>query len=187
MKKIMILLALMVFGLSSVTSQTTFKKGDVEFAAGIGLFPTFAKDEVTTVAPPVSARVNIRLLPNFSLGAYAAYSASEARAAMPGGAFRDIENQFCLFGLRAVAHANRIDNWDIYGGAMLGYNMPRVSGSIGKEKSEIEGPSFSRPAENTFTYSAFVGASYYPLKNAGLFAEVGYGVSIFSIGVSVKL
>ena len=188
MKRIMILTAALVFGLSSLSAQTIFKKGDIEFATGIGLFSTFAKDESTTVVPPVSARLGIRLAPNFSLGAYAAYSSSEAhQTGLPGGAIRDVSNEFYLFGLRAAAHTNRLDNWDIYGGAMLGYNVPKVDNTITKEKSEIEGPTFSRPAENKFTYSAFIGASYYPIKNIGLFAEVGYGISIFNMGFSVKL
>ncbi|MCB0582553.1 MAG: outer membrane beta-barrel protein [Phaeodactylibacter sp.] len=188
MRRMMILSALLAFACSGLNAQTTFKKGDVELAAGIGVFPTFAKDDATTVVPPVSARLDVRLAPNFSLGAYAAFSSSEARrVGLTEGTIRDISNKFTLIGLRAAAHANRMDNWDIYGGAMLGYNIPRVSDSITKEKSEIEGPTFSRPAQNEFTYSAFVGASYYPVKNIGLFAEVGYGISIFNLGVSAKL
>ena len=188
MRKIMILLAALVIGLSTVSAQTTFKKGDIEFATGIGLLPTFAKDNATTVVPPVSARLNIRLASNFSLGAYAAFSSSEAhQVGLPGGAIRDVSNEFYLFGLRGAVHANRMDNWDIYGGAMLGYNVPKVDDNITKEKSDVDGPTYSRPAGNEFTYSAFVGASYYPIKNIGLFAEVGYGISILNMGVSVKL
>ena len=186
MKRLMILMAVLVLALSITNAQTTFKKGDIELAAGIGLFPTFAKDNATTTIPP--ARFNLRLAPNFSLGAYAAYSSSEAhQVGLPGGAVRDVSNEFYVLGLRAAAHTNRMDNWDIYGGAMLGYNIPKVDETITKEKSDIDGPTFSRPAENKVTYSAFVGASYYPMKNIGLFAEVGYGISIFNMGVSLKL
>lgn len=188
MKKFVILTAAFVFSLSSLSAQTIFKTGDVELATGIGLFSTFAKDESTTIVPPVSARLGIRLAPNFSLGAYVAYSSSEAhQVGLPGDAIRDVSNESYLFGLRAAAHTIRMDNWDIYGGAMLGYNVPKIDNTITKEKSEIEGPTFSRPAENTFTYSAFVGATYYPVRNIGLFAEVGYGISIFNMGLSVKL
>lgn len=188
MKRMMILTVLLVLSFSSANAQTIFKKGDIEFAAGMGIFPTFAKDDAAIVVPPLSARLHIRALPNFSLGAYAAYSSSEAhQVGLPGGAVRDVDNEFYLFGLRAAAHTNRLDNWDIYGGAMLGYNVPKVNNTLTKEKSEIEGPVFSRPAENEFTYSAFVGATYFPVKNLGLFAEVGYGISILNLGVSVKL
>jgi hypothetical protein len=183
----MILLALLVYGLSATNAQTTFKKGDIELAAGMGLFPTFAKDGATLLVPPVSARLSIRLASNFSLGAYAAYSSSEAHRLLPGEAVRNISNEFYILGLRAAAHTNQMDNWDIYGGAMLGYNIPRISDDIVKEKSDVDGPTYSRPAENKLTYSAFVGASYYPVKNIGLFAEVGYGISIFNMGLTVKL
>ena len=188
MKRLTIITALLVFVLTTANAQTTFVGGDIEFAAGIGLLPTFVKDDATTIVPPVSARLGVRLAPNFSLGAYAAYSSSESlQRELPDGAIEDLSNEFFMVGLRAAAHASRIENWDIYGGAMIGYNMPNVSSEKVSEKSNSDGPSFSRPAENEFTYSAFVGASYYPVKNLGVFAEIGYGISLLNMGVSLKI
>lgn len=189
MKNVAILTGLLVFCLTSAISQTTFKKGDIELATGIGIFSTFAKDNPNTIVPPVSARIGVRLASNFSLGGYAAYSSSQAsQLALPNGNFKDVDNEFLILGLRAAAHTNRMDNWDIYGGAMLGYNIPKVQETVTEVKSVgDDAPSFSRPAENKVTYSAFVGGSYYPVKNLGVFAEVGYGISIFNLGVSLKL
>lgn len=189
MKNLLILTGLLVFSFTNLISQTTFKKGDIELATGIGLFSTFAKDNPNTLVPPVSARVAVRLATNFSLGGYAAYSSAQSKQiALPDGNFKDVDNEFFIVGLRAAAHTNRIDNWDIYGGAMLGYNIPKVKEVLTEEKSVgDDAPTFSRPAENKVTYSAFVGGSYYPIKNLGVFAEVGYGISIFNLGVSLKL
>ncbi|MCB0568769.1 MAG: outer membrane beta-barrel protein [Phaeodactylibacter sp.] len=189
MKNVVILTSLLVFCFSSVISQTTFKKGDIELATGIGIFSTFAKDNPNTIVPPVSARIGVRLASNFSLGGYAAYSSSQSnQIALPDGNFKDVDNEFLILGLRAAAHANRMENWDIYGGAMLGYNIPKVQQTVTDSKSVgDDAPTFSSPAQNKFTYSAFVGGSYYPIKNLGVFAEVGYGISIFNMGVSLKL
>jgi hypothetical protein len=189
MKNLLILATLLVFSLTNTTAQTIFKKGDVEFASGIGLLSTFAKDDAQMMMPPLSARLGLRLASNFSLSGYAAYSAYKAKnIALPNGSFKDVESEMFIAGLRAAVHANRMENWDIYGGAMLGYNMPTVRQTISDEKTAGgDGPTFSRPAENKMTYSAFVGASYFPIKNLGMFAELGYGISLFNMGIQWKL
>jgi hypothetical protein len=188
MKNLFIIVTLFLFGFTS-SAQISFNKGDIEFATGIGIFSTFAKDNATTVVPPVSARLGVRLAPNFSLAAYAAYSEAEVIGQeQPDGSIIDLKNEFTQVGLRAAVHGSPNDKLDFYGGAMLGYNMPNVTEfSDGQVKSKSDDvPSFSRPAENNFTYSAFIGAAYYPFKRAGLFAEVGYGVSILSTGFTFK-
>lgn len=190
MKKILIFTALTFISMSTAFSQTTFKTGDIEFATGIGIFSTFAKDNATTVVPPLSARLGVRLSPKFSMAAYAAYSVSEINnEILADGSIRDLENEFLMLGLRAAAHANPRPNLDVYGGAVIGYNIPTVTENIdGAPKSAGDDvPSFRRPAENEFTYSAFVGAAYYPKERLGVFAEVGYGISILSAGVTFKI
>lgn len=186
----LLIFTILTLGFSvSLSAQTTFNAGDIEFASGIGIFGTFAKDGANTIVPPVSARLGVRVSPNFSLAAYAAYSVSEANGIVQAdGSIKDVENKYTILGLRAAAHNNPRENLDVYGGAMLGYNIPDVNETVnGAPKSdETDGPSFSRPAENEFTYSAFVGAAYYPVKNLGIFAEVGYGISILSTGVTLK-
>ena len=189
MRNFIILTALFVMGMTTTQAQVSFKKGTVEFATGIGVFSTFAKDGATTVIPPVSARLGVRLSPNFSLSAYAARSVSQLNnEELPDGSIRDLENEYTILGLRAAAHASPGEKVDFYGGAMLGYNIPNIDESINNQpKSDGDDvPSFSRPAENEFTYSAFIGAAYYPLQRVGLFAEVGYGISILSTGLTLK-
>lgn len=191
MKKLILFASLLTLCLAQTQAQTTtFKKGDIEFASGIGLLPTFAKDNAQTITPPLSARLGLRVASNFSLSGYAAYSAYEAsNIALPNGSFKDIESETFIAGLRAAVHANRMENWDIYGGAMFGYHMPTVRQTVGDEKTAggSAAPTFSRPAENSLIYSAFVGASYFPVKNVGVFAELGFGISVFNMGVHWKL
>lgn len=188
MKKIALLSCIFMLFLTAAQSQVKFQAGDIEFSTGIGLFPTYAKDKAQSLVPPISARLDIRLGNKFTLGAYAAYSAYERlQISLPDGSIQDLSSKTTILGLRAAAHHSPLDNWDVYGGAMLGYNMPEVEKTITEEKILNEdGPSFSRPAENTFTYSAFLGAAYYPTKKLGLFAEVGYGISIFTTGMSFR-
>jgi len=190
MKSITFVLLLTVCSFFTAQAQAGFKAGDVEIAAGMGVFSTYFKDGAQTVVPPLSARLQVRLVPNFSLGAFAAYSSSEVKQRpLPDGTFQDISNETLLVGLRAAAHSHRLGNWDVYGGLTLGYAMPDIQESInGLPKSvEPEGPSFRRSSKNTVLYSAFVGATYYPLERIGVFGEVGYGISILSFGLSARL
>jgi len=190
-----ILLSLAIAAISLTTGQAQFtkiEKGDIDLAAGIGLLPTFVADRGTTIVPPASVRIDYRLSKKFSLGAYAAFSSTESNViTQPNGSVERFETDYTIVGLRAAVHGNPRDNWDVYGGFMLGYNMPSVNHIIITPASDVKGaenqPSFTRPAKNQVTYSGFIGAAYYFKKNLGVFAELGYGISLLNAGVQIKL
>lgn len=192
MKQIVILLTLCMLGLSTLNAQT-IKRGDVDFAAGLGLVPTFAADGAKATVLPVSLRSSFRLADNFSLGAYAAFSSSELEQInLPDGRSNFVQNDTYILGLRAAAHTYRYEKWDLYGGFLVGYNISDVEQSaygpaVDDEKTEFQGPTFSRPAENQFTFSGFIGASYFPGQRVGVFSEVGFGISLVNLGVQFKL
>lgn len=191
MKNLTVICALVLASMTTLSAQLSFKPGDIELAAGIGLISTYAKDGANTIAPPVSIRMNARLSPNFSLGAYAAYASFERNGRiLPTGAVQDISNESFQVGIRAAAHSQLGEKFDVYGGGMLGYDMATVDESInGQPKSKGDEPSFIRPEDdnNSLIYSAFIGASFYPKSNLGFFGEVGYGNSILNVGVSFRL
>ena len=190
MKKLSFIFAFLACSLSATVAQSTFKPGDLEFATGIGLLSVNAKEGATNIVPPVSARLQVRLSPNFSVGAFAAYTSAEVNdRLLPDGSLQSISNETLQLGLRSAAHVTSVEKWDFYGGVSLGYNMPTVEETIDSQpkKVEEEGPSFRRPAENNFLYSAFIGSTFYPTKHLGVFGEVGYGVSIVTVGISAKL
>ena len=193
MYKILLPIAIVAISLTSIQAQfTKIKKGDIDVAAGIGLVPTFAADRGNTIIPPASVRVDYRVSKQFSLGAYAAFSSTESNIiTQPNGSVERFETDYTIVGLRAAAHGNPRDNWDVYGGFLIGYNMPSVNHIIITPASDVKSPedqpSFTRPAKNQMTYSGFVGATYYIKKNIGVFAELGYGISLLNAGVQIKL
>ena len=94
-------------------------------------------------------------------------------------------------GIRGAIHALRAERFDVYGGFMLGYNMPntevtQVAQPKGVTPNGLR-PSFSREATNQMIYSGFIGASYLPGRNIGVFGEIGYGISLFNAGLHWKL
>lgn len=191
MKNLTLICALALTSLTTLSAQLSFKPGDIELAAGIGVLSTYAKDKTATIAPPVSLRMNARLSSNFSVGAYAAYASFERNGnVLPTGAVQEVSNTAFQVGLRAAAHGQLGDKFDVYGGGVLGYDMVTIEESIdGQPKVKGDEPSFIRPQDdnNALIYSAFIGASYYPRSNLGFFGEVGYGNSLLNVGLTFRL
>lgn len=78
-----------------------------------------------------------------------------------------------IIGARGAYHYTIIDNkFDVYGGLVLGYAIYASRHSVSQS--------------NKLAYDTFVGARYMFSENFGAFAEVGYGIVLTSIGVSLK-
>lgn len=96
-----------------------------------------------------------------------------------------------VIGLRGAIHLNELlesDQFDVYGGLMLGYNI----GSY-KDKSTrtYHGVTTDWSDDyhyklNFVTWSTFVGGRYYISDHIGAYLEVGYGVSYLNLGLTAK-
>lgn len=194
MKKIFLFLAVSISLATGLSAQAFLKKGSVDFAAGVGLVPAYVADGAQVNVLPLNVRLGLRVSENFSMSAFAAYSASEKnRVVRPDESVDHVSNEQVVLGVRSAVHALRGEKFDIYGGLMLGYNMPTT------EITNIEGPktgnplpngltpSFSREATNSLVYSGFVGAAYRPGSNMAVFTEIGYGISLLNVGLQWKL
>ena len=192
MKKSFLTIAALILVAVSMNAQVLYKKGSVDFAAGVGLVPTNMVDGASYNVLPVSARLGFRVSPNFSLSAFAAYSASEKlNVVRPDESIDNISNKEVSVGLRGALHAIRAERFDVYGGLMLGYHMPNTEITNVSDPKDTNPtglkPSFSREATNQMIYSGFVGAAYFPGRNVGVFGEIGYGMSLFNTGIQWKL
>jgi len=194
MKKAILSFAIIAFVAASLQAQVVFKKGFVDLAVGVGLVPTYVADGAHINMLPVNMRLGLRLSDNFSMSAFAAYSASEKNNVIrPDDSIDNIRNQEVTLGLRGAVHALRSERFDVYGGFMLGYNMPNTEvtqvaapKSGGPLPNGLQ-PSFTREPSNKMLYNGFVGVSYLTGRNLGLFGELGYGISLFNVGMQWKL
>lgn len=192
MKKILPFILAGVIGMIGAQAQVLFKKGSVDAAAGVGLIPNYIADNVQVNTLPVNFRVGYRVSNQMSLSAFAAYSAYEkSNVVRPDESIDHISSRELTVGIRSAVHALRAERFDVYGGLMLGYQMPNTEiTQAAKPKGGNTGgvqPSFSRPAQNHLLYSGFIGASYLPSRNMGIFGEIGYGISLFNVGLQWKL
>ncbi len=209
LKKLLILLPVLFFATAVLTAQTStkeedkkerpavkFRKGDVEFKVGVGVFSTFINEDSKTLTQPVQATLSYRVNPIFSLDAYAGYSSTlgVVKTYRNGSSYQS-QNDFLLLGLRASAHMIRIKNVDVYGGMMLSYNKPFVTTTTLTEPAthgasddlDINPTPFNPEGpKSNITIGGYVGGSYYFAKNINVFGEIGYGVSLATVGLGYK-
>ena len=89
---------------------------------------------------------------------------------------------YVVVGVRGAYHYNgfEIPELDVYGGAMLGYNIVSYS-------ADGAGAGLKNSYGSGLGLSGFVGGRWFFNHNVGVYAELGYGVSVLSAGVTFKL
>ncbi len=157
-----------------------------DISAGIGLFPTFLKDEGRMIVPPLSLTADYRVAPNFSVGLFLGYSSTESNQAQiddeEAVLFR---NRFSSVGLRLAAHTTGFENWDIYGGLTFGY----MHSNIDAEQAMLEKMALQkgiRPSSGKLVMTGFLGSRVKVSRRVGIFAELGFGVSLVQTGISYR-
>jgi hypothetical protein len=149
--------------------------------AGIGLLPTFLKDQATAVCPPLSIELNYRLTPRFSLGLLAGGSLSTVTLEHHSGSSLKLRNKFQMIALRGAVHTQRWEKWKPYGGISLAYQYNKVDEM--KTQKVTTSPIYYAPRKSGFFYGAFVGTCYQPVPQVEIFGELGFGLSILTMGV----
>ncbi|MFT5166391.1 MAG: hypothetical protein ACI8P3_001622 [Saprospiraceae bacterium] len=165
-----------------------FRKGDLTYNIGIGLMPSFRGKNLKNPVPPISIVFNYRPVNNVTTGFYLGYSLTESTLTKENGSrapsVKKIRNSFYILGLRAEGHYIR-GRADFYGGAMLAYNFSDIGTNLsGKDdfQTNIRVENYA----DVVTWSGHVGVKYLISKHIGFFTEIGYGVSLITIGTTFK-
>ena len=167
--------------------QTMNAQGRYDINFGVGALPTFAKDKGTTKLLPLVMNVHYKINPKFSLGVFAGHSVTETnREFINDGQLTQWKNRFSTFGIRAAAHTDKLYKWDIYGGMTLSYNFSNIEVIEGNMDILADHMGI-KPRSGKFSASAFLGSRYEITKHLGIFGELGFGISILTMGVSCRL
>ncbi len=168
---------LLAFGLSTAHAQ--FEKGQIDVNLGVGLLPTYLGSGFTSTLPPIGLSVDYGVTDNISIGGFASYSA--AKYDFSGfGSNSEWKYTYVIVGARGAYHFEMSnEKFDPYAGALLGYNVASVT----TEDDNIDTSSVSAGG---FAYSVFLGARYRFTEKIGVFAELGYGISVLQLGLNVK-
>lgn len=158
-------------------------KGDMIINVGIGLLGNKVYDKLTMPLIPVSFEYIIidNLFEGKGAlggGGYFGYSASKVNFSYD----RTDKSLKYIIGARGYIHYALIEKLDTYGGVLLGYknNVTKVDNSEYPEYN-------SKSIDGAPVVTLFAGCRYFFTDKIAGMAELSWGISVLTIGVSVKL
>jgi hypothetical protein len=178
MKKLLLLFVAVVFSLTQMVAQeSTFVKGDKVINAGIGIGSAYYSSYYTSHMPALSASFEIGVkdgvIDKGSIGVGGYFGFSSAK----------YENWWktsnILIGARGSFHYPLVNKLDTYTGLILGYNIystkyyDSYSGAYDATSSGV-------------ALAWFAGGRYYFTESFAGMAEIGFGISYLTLGVSFK-
>lgn len=172
----------------------TTQVGKVAFSAGIGTVPTYVGGAAQIHVPATSLRASVQLSERFSLGTFFGYTdLTSAPRSFYDGYKTVVNNKTLMFGLRSDLRKEIAKKVDLYGGFTIGITSFKrtekdaTTGALMKRDEESPSPYNPNAPNSSLLYAGHVGAIYYFHNNAGAFMEAGYGISLFTLGMTFKL
>lgn len=181
MKKTITALALAAITMFTVqfVSAQEFSQGTNVINAGIGIGGNFYFGDLGTSSQGIGLNLSYERgiwetadIGIVSLGGYLGYKSYKSDPFFGGETFN---YSYTIIGVRGAFHYTglNVDNLDVYGGAMLSFNIASFDGDGDLLDSRPSG-------------TVFVGGRWYFTENFGAFAEAGYGVAFLSLGVAFR-
>ena len=92
---------------------------------------------------------------------------------------------YTVIGIRSAYHYNGISSkdWDVYGGVMLSYDILSYKYT---SSNPVYDHLYSGSYSGGLGLSLYIGGRYFFSDNVAAFAELGYGISYFTIGGAFK-
>ena len=157
-----------------------FQRGTTVVNAGIGLGT--ALGGLGKARPAISLSLDRGVWPVggpgvISLGGYLGNTGYKYSS----GGYTAKWNYF-IVGARGAYHYNgfsSVPKLDVYGGAMLGYNIVNYS----SDGNDVD---ISNSYGSGIGFSGFLGGRWFFTERIGAYAELGYGVSVLNAGVAIK-
>lgn len=161
------------------------KKGDMLLGLGIGIgyFGNKVYDKLTMPTIPLTFEYIVldHLFKGkgaLGCGGYFGFLSSK----MDYNGYSTYKNSMFLLGARGYLHYALVEKLDTYGGVLLGYKN-EVNQYIDNELSADN----EKLSEGTFGAGIFVGCRYFFNDRIAGMAELGGGMSLFTIGVTIKM
>lgn len=179
-KKLFSMLLAFVAVASLFAQGNMFQKGDKVANLSIGLGNSIYGSGLDAGIPPIGASFEYGVKDelfneksSLGIGGYLGFTSAGLDYGFGTATYSSI-----IVGARGIVHYQLIDNIDTYGGILLGYNIA----SAKYTGMTIPGASYGGVA-----YAGFIGARYYFTPKLAAMAELGYGIAVLNIGVSLKL
>ena len=184
MKKLLSIAATVILSLSTLQAQESmFNLGDKVVSLGIGFGSTlYSGSYYSRGVPPLSFAYEQAIKDDIlekgviGVGGWLGYTSYKYDYLGWGYKYSNF-----IFGALGAFHYPLLDKLDTYVGIGLGYNI-----ATAKEFGTNPGWDYNSTSGG-FVFAGMVGARYYFVEKFAAFAQVGYGVSYFTIGVSIRL
>jgi hypothetical protein len=126
---------------------------------------------------------------NVTIGAFVSYAAGEYRYTEKGNEanYYGYKGSFLTICGRTTYHFKSTKSWDIYSGVNAGVSISKInyfSNGVTQNILNFLGGSSSIKAVPSIVYNAFVGASKYFTNHLGIYAELGYGITVVKAGAA---
>ena len=175
-----------VFGVQLMASGQPFEKGDKALNAGIGIGSAlYSGRHYKMRIPPISLSyeqgiTNKLGIGYIGVGGYLGISGSKWETELLDDKY-GYKYTYIVIGARGAYHFDLVDDLDIYAGLILGVNI--VSS---KEIGDWPAGVTASEQSTGVAHSEFAGIRWFFKPNFALMAELGYGISYFTVGVSFK-
>ncbi len=174
-------------GMGSVSKAQLFTPGEKVLNLGIGFGATwYTGGAYTSSIPPISVYLDYAWRDDvgpgtIGLGGYFGYASYKWEYAYFGDTY-GWKYTSILIGALGTYHVELVEDLDTYTGLLLGFRILSA-----KETGTAPlGLNYSASSSG-LAGSWFIGAKYYFSDNFGAFAELGYGIAYFTLGVALKL
>jgi hypothetical protein len=185
MKKLLTISAILFFSISALQAQESmFNLGDKVISAGIGFGSTlYTGSYYTHGVPPISLSYEQAIKDEvlekgvIGVGGWLGYTSYKYDYLGWGYKYSDF-----IIGALGAFHYPLVDKLDTYVGVGLGYNIVSA-----KEFGTLSGEWDYNVSSGGVVFAGMVGARYYFADKFAVFAQAGYGISYFTVGVSIRL
>ena len=170
--------------ISEFANAQYFEQGNKFVQAGIGFGSPFYVARSNSTLPPVHASFEMAITEAIGVGGLIGYTASKYDESFFGTSY-SWKYSYLIIGARGAYHFHQfipVENLDVYGGVMLGYNIANI---------EYTGPNNSIYENNYnndshIVLAAFAGARYGFSDQFYVMGEIGYSIAWLSVGAGLK-
>lgn len=163
-----------------------FDEGDMVLSFGLGLGSTYYPlgSYYKTTIPPVFIAGDYCLREdlgpgNLGIGGYLGFSGYKYD--YPLSDWNVKYNTFIIGGRGTYHFTDLVDKLDLYGGVLIGAEI------VSHKYSDAALEGYYDANRSGLAWSLFAGARYYLSDNFAVMGELGYGIAVLSLGVSLKL
>jgi hypothetical protein len=178
----------LILSCSVFANAQSFNKGTHVISAGIGLGSSLWTTSGGNSTPAISVSFEkgiweVSDIGIISLGGYLGRTSITYANSFTDSSW-DYKLAYTVVGARSAFHYSKLNNnkFDLYGGLMLSYNLLHIK----YDQSFLDAGIESNYGASGMGFSGFVGGRYNFSEKLGAFAEVGYGVSVLSFGLSLR-